>query len=201
MLTRRVRRLTIIIPVFALFLVVLTMPVLGKPRPTQPTDPNAASPAGVVYSIPLDTARQDGSPHQVAGGPTGSGGGPSGGGGGGGTLGGGGGTGGGTGGSGGGAGGGGRAAASASGSASRAAGGVLLVPGGQPGSLVHSANGYGSSSAVPGVNAPLPAGLRAVQGSSSSAPVFAVLLAAVMLVFGAYAGARSWRTRARSSQA
>ena len=37
------------------------------PRPAGPgvqaTDPSASSPAGVVYSIPLDSARQDASPH------------------------------------------------------------------------------------------------------------------------------------------
>jgi hypothetical protein len=74
------------------------------------------------------------------------------------------------------------------------------VPGGQPGSLIHSANGFGSSSEVPGVNAPLSPGLvKAGQSGSSSGPPIAVILALVVLALGVYAGARAWHVRPRSS--
>jgi hypothetical protein len=175
----------------------------------QATDPSAGSPAGAVYSIPLDSARQDASPHGHGGSSAGTGG-SSGAGGGGGIIGGGGsgGSGGGTGSAGGGAGsaggsgatgssagGSGGAGATGSGSASLTAskGTPVLVPGGQPGSLVNSANGFGSSSRVPGVNAPPAAGLGVVQSNASSAPLLAVLLAGLVLVLGGYIGIRSWR--------
>jgi hypothetical protein len=70
----------------------------------------------------------------------------------------------------------------------------VLVPGGQPGSLIHSSNGFGSSSSVPSLNAPASAGLGAVQSNASSAPLLAILLAVVVLVLGGYVGARSWRS-------
>jgi len=69
----------------------------------------------------------------------------------------------------------------------------VLVPGGQPGSLVHSANGFGSSASVPGLNTPASAGLAAVQGGSGSAPLLAIALAAVVMAIGAYAGLRARR--------
>ena len=60
-----------------------TTPVIASPPAKQATDPNAHSPAGVVYSIPLDTARQDAAPHHRAsgnaGGASGGGGSPGGG--------------------------------------------------------------------------------------------------------------------------
>ena len=187
----------------------------------QATDPSASSPAGVVYSIPLDSARQDASPHGHggSGGSSGGGGGIVGGGGsggsGGGTTGGGttgGGTtgggaaGGGQGGTTGGSTGGGSAGGSGSGAAGSsslyaARGAPVLVPGGQPGSLVNSANGFGSSSKVPSLNAPAAAGLGAVQSNASSAPLLAVLLAALVLVLGGYIGVRSWRAPRRAQLA
>jgi hypothetical protein len=68
----------------------------------------------------------------------------------------------------------------------------MLVPGGQPGSLIHSENGFGSSSEVPGLNVKASAGLAAVQGDGSSAPSAAILLAVVVLGIGAVAGAGAW---------
>jgi hypothetical protein len=68
----------------------------------------------------------------------------------------------------------------------------ILVPGGQPGSLIHSANGFGSASSVPGAGAPPSAGLGAVQGSSS-VPLVAILLAVVVLGAGGFVGVRAWR--------
>jgi hypothetical protein len=73
----------------------------------------------------------------------------------------------------------------------------VLVPGGQPGSLVHSANGFGSSSKIPSLNSPASAGLGSVQNNASSAPLLAILLAGVMLVLGGYVGVRTWRSPKR----
>jgi hypothetical protein len=148
-----------------------------------------------VYSIPLDSARQDAAPHHLVtatgGGGSGSGG-QSGGTGGGGSA-------------GGGSAGGGSAGSGQTGSAGRAAGSAsdagtgvagtvpVLIPGGQPGSLVHSSNGFGSSSSVPGLNAPASGGLGAVQSDASSAPLLAILLALVVIAIGVYAGTRARR--------
>ncbi|MFZ0387135.1 MAG: hypothetical protein WAL22_15820 [Solirubrobacteraceae bacterium] len=68
----------------------------------------------------------------------------------------------------------------------------MLVPGGQPGSLIHSENGFGSSSKVPGLNSQASAGLAAVQGNGSSAPVAAIVLAIAVLAIGGIAGAGVW---------
>ncbi len=70
----------------------------------------------------------------------------------------------------------------------------VLVPGGQPGSLIHSSNGFGSSPDVPGVSASASAGLASVDTDSGSAPLIAILLATVVLAIGAYVGAAAWRT-------
>ncbi len=174
----------------------------------QATDPSAGSPAGVVYSIPLDSARQDASPHGHGGSSAGGGGGPTSGSGGGGGIGGGGsggssgggtsasgggGSAGGSSGSGGGATGGGAGGSAGSSSVKIAKATPVLVPGGQPGSLVNSSNGFGSSSGVPSLNAPAAAGLGSVQSNASSAPLLAILLAALVLALGGYIGIRSWR--------
>jgi hypothetical protein len=162
-----------------------------------------------VYSIPLDSARQDAAPHPTAvavsggGGSSGSGGGgPSATGGGGSAA-----TGGSSSGGGGSSGARGASGGGAShrpltssgqvrgaGSARRGAAALpILVPGGQPGSLIHSADGFGASPQVPGLNAPASAGLASVQGGAGSAPVLAILLAAVVMGIGAYAGLRARR--------
>lgn len=184
-----------------------TAAVASGPPASQATDPNANSPAGAIYSIPLDNARQDGAPHghssSSGGGSGGGGGGTSGGGGGtgappssGGTgSGGGGATGGGTGSSGGGS-------TPSSGSGSGNTSNAVLVPGGQPGSLVHSSNGFGSSSSVPGLDAPASAGFRSVQTDASNAPLLAILLAVAVMLVGGFVGARSWQAaRARKRAA
>jgi hypothetical protein len=227
-------------------------PAFAKTTPSQPTDPNANSPAGVVYAIPIESSRQDASPHghtsQGAGGSGGSGNSGTGGsvnsgsggsgnsgtggsgnsgsggsaagsgsGGGGSTPGGSGSGGSGSAGSGSGSGGsgGGKLGSGSSGSGSKAggsgtggsgshsglvghsSGSVMLVPGGQPGSLIHSENGFGSSSDVPGLNAKASAGLAAVQGDGSSAPSAAIVLAIVVLAVGSVAGAGAWRRSTR----
>jgi hypothetical protein len=57
---------------------------------------------------------------------------------------------------------------------------------------VHSDNGFGSSSLVPGLNAPASAGLAAASGGNgSSAPVLAILLAAIVLIIGVFLGVRA----------
>jgi hypothetical protein len=217
----------------------VVVPAFARGGAIQATDPSANSPAGVVYSIPLDSARQDASPHGHGGGShsggaggTGSGSGGSG-----------------SGGSGSGvsdSGGSGGSAAATSGSGSTGSGSAgsgsasvgrgsvsaasgaahgakgaklsgaalaggagvvaatgsnqpVLVPGGQPGSLVHSSNGFGSSSKIPSLNSPASAGLGSVQSNASSAPLLAMLLAAVMLALGGYVGMRTWRTPRRRS--
>jgi hypothetical protein len=220
-----IRRIFGIYSVFALSLMLWATPGIANTQATQATDPSAASPAGVVYSIPLDTARQDAAPHHPtsagaggAGGSTGGTGGSTGstgatGGGTGATGGGTGATGGGTGGStGAGSSGGSGASATISsassgsrsertplaGSATRP---PVLVAGGQPGSLIHSANGFGSSSSVPGLNEPTSAGLAAVQGNAGSAPLLASLLSLILLAVGGFIGARAWRAPRRNRAA
>lgn len=74
----------------------------------------------------------------------------------------------------------------------------MLVPGGQPGSLVHSGNGFGSSAAVPSVHN-ASSGLGAVQSNASSAPLLALLLVLVVLTLGASIGFRAWRAPRRHS--
>jgi hypothetical protein len=154
-------------------------------------DPQANSPAGTIYAIPLDSARQDAAPHRRASshrshhsatgaiGSAGSGGGGS-------STG----TGTGTGGGGGSAGGTGVASSTGGGAGGSS---VVLVPGGQPGSLVHSGNGFGSSSRVPGLTAPASVGFHALGSGASNAPLLAILLAAVVVALGLLAGGRAWR--------
>ena len=210
------RRAALLAVLSLVCLVALPGSALAVTTPRQGTDPNANSPAGVIYSIPLDNARQNASPHNPGAGTTGgggSGGGHSGG------------AGGGTAGSGGsgsatsqrargGAAPVGVSATSSSGSApsgssgsggstpasSRQAttGSAVLVPGGQPGSLIHSGNGFGSSSLVPGVNAPLAPGFQAVDSNASSAPTLAVVVACVVLALGAITGVGAWRHSSQS---
>lgn len=171
---------------------------LAHPRSSQPTDPSANSPAGVVYSIPVDTARQDAQPHGKGGSgglyPGGGGGAPPGGTAGGGLPGGGTGpTGGGTGSTGGGAGhsAGANGASQSTGRVARQTQSPVLVPGGQASSLIHSGNGFGSSSQVPGVQSSSP-GLGRLQNGSSS-PLSASLLAVLVLFVGGFVGFRARR--------
>jgi hypothetical protein len=211
------RRIIDIALALAVCLAVWVAPAGADTPPRQATDPSANSPAGAVYSIPLDSSRQDAEPHFHSHGGSGgagtAGGGPTGGPGAGTT--GGGATGGGT--TGGGATGGGSAVHATGGrpaadGGSRAGGRTggggerggtragttkdsVLVPGGEPGSLVHSENGFGSSSKVPGLNASSSAGLAAVQSNGSGAPVLAIVLGAVVLAAGAYLGTRGRRPR------
>jgi hypothetical protein len=151
------------------------------------TDPHANSPAGVIYQIPLDSGRRDAAPAAPAGG-TGSGGGgtPSGS-----TPG----------------------AATGSGdptpdggadttpapSAGSPAATNAVAPGGgtaEDPSSIHSENGFGSSSHVPGVSDPGVPTLASAQvsdaGGGSSFGVYALLIAAggVALMSGVGAAGR-----------
>ncbi len=168
------RRLTLIISPLV-FLLIFGGPASAHKIRTQGTDPTANSPAGVVYSIPLDTARNNAAPHTRPSGSNGAIGGSNDG------------SGGGT-----GSGSGGPSGAGSAGSGS-GKGSSLLVSGGQPGSLIHSNNGYGSSSLIPGVTGPLPAGFRSIDGPGSSAPTLAILISVLVLALGALAGAGAWR--------
>jgi hypothetical protein len=196
------RRIVDIALFVALIAVVDAVPSYAEAASTQATDPTANSPAGAVYAIPLDSARQDAAPHGTSrhssngsAGQGGASGGPGGGG-----------------------------SGSASGSAATGSSGYagsklaataanagsgsshaegqstaaaktapILVPGGQPGSLVHSTNGFGSSSTVPGLHGGSSPGLGAVQGNASDAPLLAGVLTLILLSVGGYLGARAWR--------
>jgi hypothetical protein len=58
--------------------------------------------------------------------------------------------------------------------------------------LIHSSNGFGSSSSVPSLNGPPSAGFGAIQSNASSAPPLAIFLAIIVLVIGALIGVRAW---------
>lgn len=75
-----------------------------------------------------------------------------------------------------------------------------LVPGGQPGSLIHSANGFGSSSLVPGLRGPLGSTVSTPQASANSAPQLAMFLSLVLLAAGLFVGTRAWRGPRRASR-
>ena len=75
----------------------------------------------------------------------------------------------------------------------------LLVPGGQPGSLSHSVNGFGASPSVPGLDAPPGPGLGAVEGEADSAPLLSILLAAIVIAIGLASGIGARRASGRSS--
>jgi hypothetical protein len=148
--------------VLALALVLALAPAGAGAQNVQRTDPNADSPAGVIYQIPLDTARRDAAPtsstarHRSDRNVDGAGSGGSGGAGGsGGSAGGSGSDGGATGATGGSAPGGGGADRAATGSG----GDSTLTAGGTEPSSIHSENGFGTSDRIPGVDgeAALPA--------------------------------------------
>jgi hypothetical protein len=158
--------------------------VAGGRAIVQRTDPQAGSPAGVIYQIPLDTGRRDAAPVLPAGrrgtGSLGQGATPPGG------------PGGNSGGSGGSAAAGGASGAGASGtaggesasSASPAGGGTPSDP-----SSIHSENGFGSASAVPGVSPAavrIGAGVPAAHTASSTFPSYLlmVLIGAAAIAVG-----------------
>jgi hypothetical protein len=166
---------------------------MAEAQAVQRTDPKAESPAGVIYQIPLDSARREAAPvlhsgrrnggsggsSNGTGGPGGGSGGPSGG----------------SGGAGGGSGGaGGGQAGSSSGGGSGSAGahgpGATLSAsasegGGTPQdpSSIHSENGFGSASQVPGVSQAAlrtGAGVPATRAAGSTTPTY-LLIALILL--------------------
>jgi hypothetical protein len=193
----------------------------ANPLTGQRTDPQAGSPAGVIYQIPLDTGRRDAAPvlpvgsrHSSAGhGDAGAGGGGGEGGGGGG------GTprggpprpgGGGTSGTNGGASPTAAAGTSASGGAGTggaspaSATGSTTPPGATPGnpSSIHSENGFGSSAQVPGVSptaANQGAGVPAAHTPGSTLPSYLlmVLIGMAAVAVGLIAGGRARRPAPR----
>jgi hypothetical protein len=218
------RRILGIAAILAAFLVVGVAAAGASTPPPQVTDPSATSPAGTIYAIPVESARQDAEPHrrpaasgtgtasstapvaqgsadtttQSAGtaasaGSSGSAAGSS-------TT---------------------RTTTGASaahghgkhgaaavsssssggGSSGPSSGSQVLVPGGQPGSLVASSNGFGSSPQVPGLNAASSTSLGAIQQGGSDAPLLAIVLAIVVLGAGAYLGTRGRRRPTDSSSA
>lgn len=187
---------------------VLLPAVAQAQEPGVHVDPSGSSPPGVVYQLPLDSARGDAAPHGHSGanGGGGSGGGGSGGGGSGHSGSGSNSSGAGAGGAGGGGGGAGGAGGSGSGSAGSGSGGSGASGSGGSGggvslaqSSIHSENGLGSSSQVPGVSG----SGGSVSGDRSSSESGAgivgplALLVAVVLLAGtaAVAGRRVSRQR------
>src|ERR1700674_1861332 len=133
----------------ALALLVLTPTALAEGNGVvQRTDPQASSPAGVIYQIPLDTGRRDAAPVLPVGRRNGGNGGTGGGA----STGGAGGIGGSSNGAAGG--GSGTAGAAAGRTGSGATGAAASSGGGTPEdpSSIHSENGFGSSAQVPGVS-------------------------------------------------
>jgi hypothetical protein len=188
--------------------------VAGLPSPVsaqqaQRTDPDASSPAGVIYEIPFDSARKDAAPKSARGsgsnasgnsgssqgsssgaaGAAGSGGGGSDG----------------TGGSGGsGTGGAQGAGADANGGGGGAGGGSssASADASNPnvGTSIHSENGFGSSSQVPGVagatvqgDGPPSSALRAATAATDASPAGTYGLLAVVTLVGGWIGVAASR--------
>jgi hypothetical protein len=166
--------------------------VAAEAQSVQRTDPKAESPAGVIYQIPLDSARRDAAPVLPSGRRDGGVGGPGAGGAGGsgsgsggqtGSSGGGGATGsGGASGSPGGSGGHGGASGAALSASAAEGGGTPQDP-----SSIHSENGFGSSSQVPGVSRAAlrtGAGVAATQAAGSTLPTYLLLILIALAAIG-----------------
>jgi hypothetical protein len=110
----------------------------------QRTDPQASSPAGVIYQIPLDTGRRDAAPVLPVGSRPGS-------------------------------------TSSAAPTGGESASSATPSGGGTPGdpSSIHSENGFGSSSAVPGVSRAalrIGAGVPAAHTAGSTFPSYLLMM-------------------------
>jgi hypothetical protein len=162
--------------VSALALLVCAQNAVAMGQAVQRTDPQASSPAGVIYQIPLDTGRRDAAPVLPAGrrrsgsSSQGSSGGAASG----------------------GPGGGGPSSSGSSGApangaaSSESASNTPPAGGGTPNdpSSIHSENGFGSASAVPGVSPAavrIGAGVPAVHTAGSTFPSYLLM----MLIGGA----------------
>ena len=184
----------------ALALLVLTPTALAEGNGVvQRTDPQASSPAGVIYQIPLDTGRRDAAPVLPVGRRNGGNGGTGGGA----STGGAGGIGGSSNGAAGG--GSGTAGAAAGRTGSGATGAAASSGGGTPEdpSSIHSENGFGSSAQVPGVSpaaALTGAGVPSSHTAGSTLPSYLlmVLVGLAAVGVGLIAGRSGGRGRARS---
>lgn len=143
----------------------------------QRTDPGANSPAGVIYQIPLDSGRRDAAPVLPVGSRPGGGGGASG-----------------SGGASVGATGTGSGASGAGASGAKSASAATPSGGGTPSnpSSIHSENGFGSSSQVPGVSRAAlvtGAGVPATSTPGSALPTYLLigLVAAAAIAAGLFA--------------
>ncbi len=186
--------------VAALALTIGVQTAAAEAQMVQRTDPKAESPAGVIYQIPLDSARRDAAPVLPSGRRDGGVGGPG--------AGGAGGSGGGSGGqagssgSGGSASGGGRGASGSGGASAPPPGGsghgggngaalsASAADGGgtpQDPSSIHSENGFGSSSQVPGVSQAAlrtGAGVAATRAAGSTLPTYLLLILIALAAIG-----------------
>jgi hypothetical protein len=178
---------------FALLVVCLAAPPVSAQQ--QRTDPDASSPAGVIYEIPFDTARKDAAPKKArstkdepssddssgqttaagAAGSSGSGGGGNG------DSGGGGGSGGGS-------------------------GDAAATDNPNVGTSIHSENGFGSSSMVPGVagatvggDGPPSSALRSESSSSNTSPLATYGLLVILALVGGWIGLAASRGLRTSS--
>jgi len=172
----------------------------GQGAEPQRTDPDATSPAGVIYEIPLDSGRKDGAPHRDGaatgpGGSAGTGGNGTGGSAGGGTSGSGGGSGAGApaGGENGDADG---ARASSSGAGRADLDGATSGAGAAAASSIHSENGFGSSTEVPTAIAAVSKNPSMQAESSSRLPEY--LLLGLLVAVGVYLGCVSFAPRFRA---
>lgn len=189
----------------ALLAVACATPASADAAAVQRTDPDASSPAGVIYQIPFDAGRRDGAPHRRGPGTSGSASGGSGGNAGStlatGVAGAG------AGGSNGSGGSGGSDPSGGAASSSSLGGTASASTGATPGnaapdnpSSIHSENGFGSSSIVPGtpgasVDAIVARAARDgdVSGSATGTYLLLLLTAAVSLYVG-FSAARARRT-------
>jgi len=178
--------------VAALALTIGVQTAMAEAQPAQRTDPKAESPAGVIYQIPLDSARRDSSPVLPTGRKKGGGGG-------------------GTGAATGAAGSSKNRTSTAAGGTGSSAKGAGAGGGGDPEanqgtsqdpSSIHSENGFGSASQVPGLSEAAlrtGAGVAATQTAGSTTPtfLFIALIAAAAIGIGVLATRHS---RLRSGQ-
>ena len=172
--------------VASLALTIGAQAAMAEAQAVERTDPQAESPAGVIYQIPLDSARRDAAPVLPTGrrdgaqGATGNGAGGSGNG------------------SGGGAGssssGGSGGASSSGGTSAHGAGAGLSASSAAPDagtpqdpSSIHSENGFGSSSQVPGVSQAAlrtGAGVAATQAAGSTLPTYLLIALIAVAAIG-----------------
>jgi hypothetical protein len=183
------RGVWIAVAVAALALTIGVQTAAAEDQAVQRTDPKAESPAGVIYQIPLDSARREAAPVLHSGRRDDGAGGPGAGGAGGSGSGSSGQAGGGVGAGGGGAGGSSGGTSGHSGGNSAALSAPASEGGGTPQdpSSIHSENGFGSSSQVPGLSQAAlrtGAGVAATQAAGSTLPTYVLLVLIALAAVG-----------------